>query len=247
MKETNEQDNLSGFFVKSVILHIAIFLLFSVQAVFFPSEPISLDGAIRVDMVALPDKLPDVPKPQAKAPEPEPKKESPKPKPAPKPEPKPDLKAIAKKKAINLQKQKKTREDALKRLRALQKIEEEQEQKEQEAAKQVFKGNQISKGSQLSGIQKLQYDDYLARLESHIKSFWSIPAWMANLDLRAEISVRISPEGYVISKKITKASGNKSYDDQVVATIERASPFPRPSEKFRDILANEGFRLGFPE
>ncbi|MEC9283547.1 MAG: TonB family protein [Bdellovibrionota bacterium] len=245
MKETNEQNNLGGFFVKSVILHIAILLLFSIQAVFFPSEPISLDGAILVDIVSIQDKLPVVPKPKAKAPEP--KKETPKQKPAPKPEPKPDLKAIAKKKAINLQKQKKTREDALKRMRALQKIEEEQEQKEQEAAKQVYKGNQLSKGSQLSGIQKLQYDDYLARLESHIKSFWSIPAWMANLDLRAEISVRISPEGYVISKKITKASGNKSYDDQVVATIERASPFPRPSDKFKDILANEGFRLGFPE
>lgn len=246
MKDTNEQNNLGGFFVKSVILHIAILLLFSIQAVFFPSEPISLDGAIRVDMVALPDKLPEVAKPKPKAPKPE-KEVKEKPAPKPKPKPKPDVKAIAKQKAINLQKQKRTRENALKKLRALQKLEEEQEQEELEAAKQVFKGNQISKGSQLSGIQKLQYDDYLARLESHIKSFWSIPAWMANLDLRAEISVRISPEGYVISKKITKASGNKSYDDQVIATIERASPFPRPSEKFKDILANEGFRLGFPE
>lgn len=240
MEDSKAAENFKPFLVKSLILHIGLFAAFSMKAKFFPSEAINLESAIRVDVVALPDKLPAIPqpKPVEKAP---PKKVEAAPKPAPKPKPKVKDK-------VNLNaKRKENLNKAIDRARALQKIEDLLKEEEQKEVAQEIKGNEISKGSQLTGVKRLQYDDYLARLESHVKSFWSIPAWMANLDLRAEVTVRISPEGYVISKRISKSSGDKNYDDQVLATIDRASPFPRPSDKFKTILSNEGFRLGFPE
>lgn len=227
------------FWWLSIGLHVGIFLVFSVKATFFPSEAINIEGAIRVDVVDLPDKLPPSPvkpKPEAK---PEAKKAAAKPK--PKPKPKPNTVNLAKKRNAKMT-------DAIERARALQKIEDLLKEEESKAvAAAPVKGNQISKGSQLKGVHKLQYDDYIGELESHIRSHWSIPAWLANLELRASVHVKVTPEGFVKYKKIKKSSGNETYDDAVLATVDKASPFPRPSDKFRAILDSEGFVLGFPE
>ena len=59
--------------------------------------------------------------------------------------------------------------------------------------------------------------------------------------------MKITPQGFVKYKKIVSSSGNESYDDLVLSTVDKASPFPTPSDKFKDILSSEGFVLGFPE
>lgn len=237
MNEANANLHFYPSLIKSLLLHLLIFALFQVKLFLFPQTSIDLQSAIRVDVVAMPDKI-SPPTPPAN------KNLSP-PAPAPK-------KSIAKKPSLSLSKEKKlNREEAMQqaidRARALQQIEDELRAEEERVQAQEYKGNIISKGSDLDGVHRLQYDDYLGQVEAHIKSFWQIPAWMADTDLRAEAEVRISAEGYIISKRITQSSGDKNYDQLVLATVDKAAPFPPPSEKFRSILANEGFRLGFPK
>lgn len=241
MRSDSIDSKIDGkFFWMSVGLHVGIFLVFSVKAIIFPGKPLNIESAIRVDMVALPDKdLPSIPKSA-------PKKVASKPKAKPKPKPKPK----PKKNVVNLNKKKaKARKakmkDAIARARALQKIED--MMKTEEVAAAPIKGNEISKGSQLSGVKKLQYDNYIGELENHIRASWSIPGWLANLNLKASVLVKVTPQGFVKYKKILKSSGNETYDDAVLATVDRASPFPPPSDKFRKILESEGFVLGFPE
>lgn len=234
--DTIKDNSGTRSFWMSLGLHLAIVGLFSIKGSFFPSEAINIDGAIRVDMVALPEKhLPPIVKPK-------PKKKVQKKTVAKKIKVK--KKSISKNK-VNLKKRKNTMREAIERARALQKIEDMVE-KEEEAAP-IIKGNQIAKGSQLNGVKKLQYDNYIGELENHIRASWSIPGWLANLDLKASVLVKVTPQGFVKYKKILKSSGNETYDDAVLATIDRASPFPAPSDKFKKILESEGFVLGFPE
>ncbi|MDO9434331.1 cell envelope integrity protein TolA [Hydrogenophaga sp.] len=44
---------------------------------------------------------------------------------------------------------------------------------------------------------------------------------------RAEVEVRISPDGTISSSKLVKSSGNKDWDDAVLRAIERTSTLPK--------------------
>jgi colicin import membrane protein len=59
--------------------------------------------------------------------------------------------------------------------------------------------------------------------------------------------VFIDSRGNILGRKIVKSSGNPSYDDEVLATIDRSAPFPAPPEKFVAIVSVEGILIGFPE
>ncbi len=80
----------------SVAAHLAVVAAFVVRMVVFPSEPMTLENAIRVDIVALPDKSPklsSVPIVETKIPTPSPPPPDPAPAPAEEakvPRPKPD-------------------------------------------------------------------------------------------------------------------------------------------------------------
>src|SRR4051812_12040929 len=57
----NEKFNESAEFKSSLkwslIFHVAIFVLFTIKATFFQEEAIDYSAAVRVDIVALPEKL----------------------------------------------------------------------------------------------------------------------------------------------------------------------------------------------
>ena len=236
--------NLSLPISLSVLGHILIVLFFVVKAKFFPSDIPIYERSIRVDMVALPEKITTPPKPQIKkeTPKPEPK---PKPKPEPKPKPKPKVKPKKKnlkKKLLNAQ------SNALKKLQQqsafdkLKDIEEKKPEKEIE-----YKGNIIAAGTSLTGIHKLQHEDYQEKIDVHVKQFWEIPLWMENRNFKAQAVAKLDTSGYLISVEIVKSSGDQQYDDLVESTIRKAAPFPIPPGKFKDIVAEDGILLGFPE
>ncbi|MGZ3769275.1 MAG: energy transducer TonB [Bdellovibrio sp.] len=251
----------------SLALHAIIFSFFILKTVFFEKESIDFSQAVRVDIVGLPDKVnpTTLPPPAKEAGKPEQalpdkKKEEPLP-PAPVPVTKnkvTETKAPAKKEeGVSLEKVKSKQQSALDKLKAmaaLDKIKEAvaNDKKEKPTGNatggaQKIKGNILSPGTALSGLAKLQHETYSADLDRHIKQNWSLPEWLAKRDFKAQVRVYIDSRGNIIDRKIVKSSGNPSYDEEVLATIDRSSPFPIPPEKFLAIVSVDGILIGFPE
>lgn len=265
---SSENDRLSRGLGVSFALHAILFSFFALKTTFFTPEKIDFSQAIRVDMVGLPDKvqpktLPPPAKEEAKPALPE-KEKTPEvvaEKPVPKPTPQPVAPKAPPKKsedAISLERVKSKQQSAIEKLKAmaaLDKIKEDVEaekrkesaqgKKDEGAAK--IKGNILSPGSSITGLAKLQHDTYAADLDSHIKQHWALPEWLAKRDLKAQALVQIDSRGNILGRKIVKSSGNPSYDEEVLATIDRSAPYPAPPEKFIAIVSVDGILIGFPE
>jgi colicin import membrane protein len=244
-------DKFTRAVLLSVAAHILLVAGFTVRAVFFPSTPLVFENAVRVDLVALPDKL--TPEPQA-PPAPLP---APAPAPVAKPEPPPVVKVKEEPKpdTVNLAQNKKQEKDAFKKLQqklkaqqALEKIQADLEaQKRIQKAAAVFKGNQISKGSELTGLSQLQYDNYVSGLKNRLHANWTLPEWLAQKKLDAQALVRFDDHGNIVFKQIVKSSGNPSFDELVLSAIQKSSPLPAPPAKLAKLFSSEGLMIGFPE
>lgn len=244
-------------FLISVSAHLTLFLFLTVKIVFFPAERPEFVRAVRVDLVALPDKNPKegpvgVEKPPAE--KVEAKKSEPKPKePAPAPEKtaakealKPKKETPDKKSSENKKTDTKAEQNsALKRLEALNKIRKMKEAKGPEGT--TYKGNQISEGNSLTGVDKLQHDTYLGDLDAHIKQNWQLPEWLAKKNLTAAVLVRFDQNGAILERKLLRSSGDGSFDGQALQAINASAPFPAPPENLVSYFKVQGIELRFPE
>ncbi|MGE3684507.1 MAG: energy transducer TonB [Bdellovibrionales bacterium] len=238
----------------SAAAHLGVASLVFLKAVFMPSEPIEIRRAIHVDVVGLPDKIVEMPKPDAKPPEPAPAPPLPKPAPEPPqsktPPPKAEVtppKPEAPK--VDLSKKQNRALERLKAMAALEKIQGEVEKKDQnkkEVARPV-KGNQVSEGNSLTGLERIEYDRYFDDLEKKIHENWSIPQWLADANLKAQIQVLIDERGFVIKKLIRKSSGNEVFDSKVIEAIESSNPLPAPPPRLKGLLSTSGIIFNFPE
>lgn len=261
-KEFSADENLLKGLKVSLGFHVVVFAIFTIKAAFFAPQQIDYSAAIRVDMVALPDKIaPDqLPPPKVEESKPEAK-----PEPAPKPQQKPvvvekPVKAPKKDtEAINLEKEKNKQKEALDKLKAMSAIEEMKREAEKEKDKKMagvgdtkaqptkIKGNILSPGTALTGLNRLQHDSYLAGLDQQIKQHWYLPEWLAKKPFRAQVRLKIDEKGRVLSREIVLSSGNSSYDELALETIDKSAPFAPPPEKFVSIVAVNGLLIGFPE
>ena len=261
-----KNDRLNRYVGFSIGVHVFILLIFTVKA-FFAGDAIEYQSAVRVDLIGLPDKItPEDIKPAPIAKEAQ-KEEAPAPAPAPAEKTEEKAKAELPTKqpkidsdAITLDKNKTKQKDAmakLKQMSAFEKIQQQElaeERKKQELAaaaaaakaKQI-KGNQISSGSQLSGISRLQADNYIGDVERQIRQNWVLPQYLAKKNLKAQVRVRFDEKGQIISAQIVKSSGNPTFDEIVIDTVQKSSPVPPPPEKFVRLFNLEGVLFGFPE
>jgi colicin import membrane protein len=267
--EKQQDDTFNRGIGISFALHAVLISFFTLKAVFFTPEAIDFTQAIQVDMVGLPDKIePTTLPPPAAA------KENPKPAPAPKEEPKPVEKPAEKaavkpelpkhqpKKddSINLDKNKASQQSAIEKLKAMAALEKIKEEVADEKKKPApsstgantsepskIKGNMVSPGTSLTGLNKLQHDNYGAELNRHIKQHWTLPEWLSKRELKAQVVVYIDTRGNVLERKIVKSSGNPSYDEEVLAAVDKSAPFPPPPEKFQAYVSVNGILIGFPE
>lgn len=240
----------------SVAGHLALFIVVAVRAVFYPSTPVELERAIRVDMVALPTKQAELP-PLEPAASPKPEVKTLDTPPPPASPVSVDKKLVPKTDPtkVNLQKVKNDQNAALKRLEAMSKIEKMLQQKSQKSSAEKadgkptapVKGNEISKGSSLTGIAKLDHDDYLGVFENQVRKHWSLPSWLSNMKLNAKVAVYVNEQGVVIKREITKSSGNSVFDERVLRAVDDAAPFPPPPSRLASIFMIDGVVLGFPE
>lgn len=268
---SNKPDELKIGVMVSVLGHLSLFSFFLVKHIVFPETGFDNIPAIRVDLVALPDKeMPKAPPapnrpevPEAKAPPapPPPPKAATAPAPAAKPAPK-----TAKKEpeAINLEKTRAQQQSALNRLKSLQALEKIESDVEKEKAESErrrleavaaasraqageikLKGNQVALGSELTGIDKLQHDEYRGALDRHIKPYWQLPEWLARQRYVARVLIRIDAQGRLLSKQLLNSSGNRDFDDSVLLTVDRSTPLPPPPEKFVSLASLQGIIIEF--
>ncbi len=256
--DTSQPADLKSGLVLSVVAHVVFILALTIRAYFFPSEPLKLESAIRVDIVGLPEKsatLPppvEEPKPNAPAqeaaqPPPPAAKELP---PVAKEVPKKTEPVVLKPTKPDPKTQKKNQEAALKRLEAMARLD---RQARAEAASRALndaknaqaavRGNQISRGSSLSGLTRLDHMKYLDELESKIKSHWSPPKFLAGSKLRVRVVLLIDASGAITKKQIVQSSGNSVFDESALNAIESSMPLSAPPESLHGILANQGVEL----
>jgi colicin import membrane protein len=244
---------LKKMIILSIGVHLGLMLFFGLKAALFPKETFALDSAIRVDMVALPDKLSQLPeKPQPATPV------APPPKPEVKPiarvQPPPVAKPVVLKptsKAKTLEKIKKLeREEREKKI--LDNIKQEVAQEEaknvrQAKLKQLLIGNAVSPGTALHGLDKSDFNEYLGELHTHVQQHWNLPEWLQNDTLKATVIVYIDFRGVVVKRILEKSSGDSRFDSYALKAVDEASPFPQPPPKFVDVVKVDGIVLGFPQ
>lgn len=264
MSQRQNDHDLKRAIGLSVAAHLVVVGAFVLRMVIYPGEPLKLEEAIRVDMVALPDKgakIQNVPvvdqKPLPPAPveeekpapeEPAPPVKLPDPASAP---PKPVTKTVkpdAPKIDLSKKSNKAAQEAALKRLAALEKIERMTKAQTAPASPprpQPIKGNQISHGGSLSGVIRLEQQGYLQAIDGSVKSHWNLPGYLSNTNLTARARLFIDAKGNVIKRTITQSSHNDIYDQRVLTAIDLAAPLPAPPADLVSILEVDGIELEF--
>lgn len=241
-------EKVERHFLYSGILHVGILAFLAIRVAFFPTEIKKMERSVRVDVVALPDKITAAEPLQEKSenkPEPQPspklKKEIVE-KAKPKEEPTVDLlkKEVLKQKPKDLSK---SQDSAIDRLKSIAKIKAKVEQKNQ----QLIKGNVINEGSSLTGLMKLKHDEYLERLDNHIKSFWNLPEWLNNQNLKAIFRIRFNATGNLIDLTVLRSSQNEIFDQKAKESIEKSMPVPPPPDNLVDYYETRGLELRFPD
>lgn len=272
--EENKQgdDSFSRGVGISLGLHVLIFLVFVVKAVFYTSPAIDFSQAIRVDVVGLPSKVmkDEAVSEKTESAKTEVTEEQVEKKPelppsiqrattAPVPVVKPEVKISKSSDGIKLEKINSTQQQAIDKMKSIAALEKIQNDVQKEHLKQLeskgkrqdgsikVRGNVLAPGTALTGLAKLQHDKYASDLDHHIKEHWSLPEWLSKRDLAAQVKVYFDERGNIIRRKIVKSSGNQSYDEEVLATIDRSAPFPAPPEKFISMVEVDGILIGFPE
>jgi colicin import membrane protein len=255
-------DQFSRFLFISVILHSSLGLVWMIQTFLMPKAEVTYQKAIRIDMIGLPDKITPV---------------EPEPAPANQPEAKVQTDVEKKKDTFTEAKQDKVKGKSsspkqsndpgtslkkkveaksnlgvskLSQLSALEKLEQSvaaEESKNRMLKQMLFKGNAIVEGSSLTGINKIEAEDYVGSVESHVRAFWKLPQWLANSKKRAKALVRWDSRGIPVLIQVIESSGSDEFDQIVMETLQKAAPFPEPPEKFAVLMRRQGVVFGFPE
>jgi colicin import membrane protein len=70
---------------------------------------------------------------------------------------------------------------------------------------------------------------YAGRLVGRIKPNITYPGDMVG-NPRAEVEVRVAPDGTITSRRIVQSSGNKAWDDAVLRAIDKTEILPKDTD-----------------
>lgn len=231
-KAIQSDDSFKQFLIVSLTLHFSFLLFFVVKNILLPSNVIEIPNSIRVDIVALPDKI----DPEAR---PNPAEKKTEPLPVPKTD---DKKVNLNKEKVDLKETQKKALDKIKALEALEKIKNEVKAKENvpnatpASSSFKFKGNIITSGNDFTGLSKLKVSEYLTNLKSKIHQHWELPQWLSGANLKATVVVQIDNRGYVVKNEIHVTSGNKVFDDLCIEAVNKSSPVDPPPDEVKNAL-----------
>ncbi len=256
-KMGTETYDIKSALIKSAIAHVAVILLLTVRAYIFPSDPLRIESAIRVDIVGLPEKSqtlpPPIESPTADAAKTEAVPETTKDLPpieSAKVEAVKNPPVVLKPTKPDPKKQRRDQDSALKRLQALARLD---QQARADAAQKAFaaaknaqaaiRGNQLSKGNSLSGLTRLDHAKYLDDLEARVKAQWRPPKFLSSAKLRVRVILIIDSNGSILKKSIVQSSGNSVFDESAIQAIEAAQPLKAPPETLQGLLSTQGVEL----
>lgn len=80
-------------------------------------------------------------------------------------------------------------------------------------------------------VEDVEFIAYRNEISERIKTSWT---WAGRRgDLRVLVHMSIQDSGEISGLKITRSSGDASFDDSVIRALRKANPLPPPPEKFR--------------
>ncbi len=143
----------------------------------------------------------------------------------------------------------KKRLDAVRaRLRADQKRQELTEKLQGKAGgRPQLSGNILSEGYSVTGDVATDQDVYTGKAKAHLRRHWNVPAWMTASSLKAQVLVKVAPDGRIVSSQFLKRSGNEEFDRYVEESIGAANPLPPPPDTLQRVMLEQGIAWGFPE
>ncbi len=82
-------------------------------------------------------------------------------------------------------------------------------------------------GGKAKAAQSAVENQYYANVISHITSFYSLPEFSTwDPKLLARVSVKINKTGTIVRQHIEQRSGNATFDQFVIKTVQNANPLP---------------------
>jgi colicin import membrane protein len=250
--------------VRAVILALVVhalffgFIIVGVSWQSSPTPPIEAELWEKLPPAAA-KPPPEPPKPEPEPPKPEPPKpEPPKPEP-PKPDvkpepPKPDPEIALKAEREKREREKKKKDDEAKKKReeleaarkkreqeevAKKKLADDKRRREEEAARREA---DKARAAQMDARQK-EFNEYVAKIQAKIRSRANVPDSVTGKP-KVEVQIKVLPGGDVLDIRVTRSSGNRTYDAAIERAIRSAVPLPVPpasSElfpQFRELILN---------
>ncbi len=111
-------------------------------------------------------------------------------------------------------------------------------------------GNQLSQGEALTGDNVGNsgdlFDQYAILITDLVRSKWTLPAYLADKDLRCTIQVFISKTGKLIRTNKITSSGNSDYDEYALSAIMKVGKFPAPDKNIATRVLSGEIALAFP-
>ncbi len=89
---------------------------------------------------------------------------------------------------------------------------------------------------------------YFALIRSQVQRLYDVSNTIPEqerLHLRAQVAIKVSPSGEVLSVRLAKSSGNALFDSAVMGAVKKASPFSPPPDHLRNELKSDGAILQF--
>jgi protein TonB len=100
-----------------------------------------------------------------------------------------------------------------------------------------------SPSAQLSRQQISALADYSSRLRSRIDAAWVKPTQLAGVRLLAEVVFDVSSSGRITNVRLRRGSGNKAFDQSILAAFRSASPAgPTPTGQLHQFSLS--FQIG---
>jgi TonB family protein len=107
-------------------------------------------------------------------------------------------------------------------------------------------GNIVSEGYSLTGDVASDKEAFSGKVQAHVSKNFHVPSWMNSSKLKAEVLVKVAPDGRLVSSSIIQSSGDSEFDSAASRAIEKSDPFPTPPESLKRIFLEEGITCAFP-
>ena len=90
----------------------------------------------------------------------------------------------------------------------------------------------LGSGGTGGGVVKgIEFVNYYNRMRQEIKQRWTWGGKKADLEMTVRFGIQ--ENGEIVGIRVTRASGDPSYDETVIRAVTRANPLPPPPENYR--------------